>query len=227
MKKEKTIYRAFGCLTDLLKNGQIELSVTGQQNARDMSPAEPPPSENDDFMTAMTGVTPIGGKKRRVPKDSRIKHGPPPIVRQNEATMGSTMEDRYVVNVPNLPEYMEGSAEGLSPLVVERLRDGEYSIQRVIDLHGLSAAEAEEAFRSFIIDAIHDQICCIKVIHGRGLKSRQGPVLKERLKEWIVRAIHRRWVAAFCSAKMADGGPGATIILLRTKAAKKKLHIYG
>jgi DNA-nicking Smr family endonuclease len=52
-------------------------------------------------------------------------------------------------------------------------------------------------------------------------------VLKEKLKEWIVRAMHRKWVVAFASAGMADGGPGATTILLRTRAQKKRLHVIG
>jgi DNA-nicking Smr family endonuclease len=52
-------------------------------------------------------------------------------------------------------------------------------------------------------------------------------VLKEKLKEWIVRAMHRKWVVAFASSGMAGGGPGATTILLRTRALKKRLHVIG
>jgi DNA-nicking Smr family endonuclease len=226
MKERQTIYQAFGCLSDLLKEGQIELSVKGQRSVSRTSSAEKPPSEIDDFMTAMTGVMPIMTRKRRVPIDNRAESRFLPVSRQKDATMSSAMDDR-VVDVLNLPEYMEGSAEDLNPLIIERLRGGEYSVQRIIDLHGLSVEEAEEIFRSFIIEAVRNRICCVKVIHGRGLKSKRGPVLKEKLKEWIVRAIHRRWVAAFCSAGMADGGPGATVLLLRTRADKRKLCIYG
>jgi GTP-binding protein HflX len=43
--------------------------------------------------------------------------------------------------------------------------------------------EAYEMFQAFIKDAIHANIRCVKVIHGRGLKSRSKPVLKEKLKE--------------------------------------------
>jgi DNA-nicking Smr family endonuclease len=74
---------------------------------------------------------------------------------------------------------------------------------------------------------VQSQICCVAVIHGRGLKSRSGPVLKEKLKEWIVRAMHRKWVVAFSSSKMSAGGPGATIMLLRARAHKKRIHIIG
>jgi DNA-nicking Smr family endonuclease len=68
---------------------------------------------------------------------------------------------------------------------------------------------------------------CVKVIHGRGLKSRNEPVLKEKLKGWILKAMHRKWVVAFASAHMRVGGPGATDILLREQPRKKRLHIIG
>jgi DNA-nicking Smr family endonuclease len=129
--------------------------------------------------------------------------------------------------VINLPEYMEGYVDGTSPLVIEKLRNGEFSIQKVLDLHGLSAHDACDVFHAFLGEAVQSGFRCVRIIHGRGLKSRRGPVLKEKLKEWIVRAMHRKWVVAFASCRMADGGPGATTILLRAHAHKKKLHIIG
>lgn len=141
--------------------------------------------------------------------------------------MDEILKEEHTLNVINLPEYMEGYVDDLNPLVMEKLRNGEFSVQKVLDLHGLSADDAHDVFRSFIHDAVQSQICCIKVIHGRGLKSRSGPVLKEKLKEWIVRAMHRKWVVAFSSSKMSAGGPGATTILLRTRAHKKRIHIIG
>ena len=141
--------------------------------------------------------------------------------------MGEVLKDSSPFNVINLPEYMEGYVDDINPLVIEKLRNGEFSVQKVLDLHGLSAEVACEAFHAFLGEAVHARLRCVKVIHGRGLRSRQGPVLKEKLKEWIVRAMHRKWVVAFASSRMADGGPGATTILLRTRAQKKRLHVIG
>ena len=141
--------------------------------------------------------------------------------------MEETLDEGYAFNVINLPEHMEGHADDMNPLSLEKLRNGEFSVQKVLDLHGLSVGEARDSFNAFIRDAIQSHVNCVKIIHGRGLKSRQGPVLKKKLKEWIVRAMHRKWVVAFSSAKMKEGGPGATIILLRTTARKKRLHIIG
>ena len=147
--------------------------------------------------------------------------------RERDLTMEEILKEGLNLNVVNLPEYMEGHADDINPLIMEKLRNGEFSVQKVLDLHTLSVDEARETFHDFLNDAVRTQIHCVKIIHGRGLKSRKGPVLKERLKGWIVRAMHRKWIVAFASARMRDGGPGATLILLKTTARKQRMTIIG
>jgi DNA-nicking Smr family endonuclease len=54
---------------------------------------------------------------------------------------------------------------------------------------------------------------CVKIIHGKGLRSRaQGPVLK-RLVDGLLR--RRGDVLAFASAPPAEGGTGAVVVLMR------------
>ena len=144
-----------------------------------------------------------------------------------EARMRDAVDDHRSFTVTNMPEYMEGYIEGLNPLTMEKLRNGEFSVQKILDLHGYSSADAYVLFQEFIGNAVLAGLNCVKIIHGRGLKSRDAPVLKEKLKEWIVRAMYRKWVAAFSSSRMCEGGPGATCILLRSRPEKKKLHIAG
>ncbi len=225
MKEEDTIYRVFRTLPDFIRDRHILL--TRAEN----SPEKPEPpktavSNGNDFLLAMKDVKPIGEGNGRIPE--RARRGIPRTDRRaGDPDMYGTLRGGEAFNVVNLPEYMEGYVEGTNPLTLEKIRRGEYSIQRVLDLHGLSAQEAKESFEAFIDDALRKQVRCVKVIHGRGLKSRNGPVLKEKLKEWIVRAMHRKWVVAFCSSQMTDGGPGATVVLLRSKAKKRRLRIIG
>jgi DNA-nicking Smr family endonuclease len=194
-------------------------------------PAEPPREKTacDELALlheAMRGVKEIEHKNHRITRKTDKTHGfshDP----DTETQMRDAIEDHRSFTVTNMPEYMEGQVEGLNPLTMEKLRNGEFSIQRILDLHGYSAADAYVLFQEFIGDAVLLGLNCVKVIHGRGLKSRDVPVLKEKLKEWIVRAIHRKWVVAFSSARMCEGGPGATCILLRRRPEKKKLHIAG
>lgn len=223
MKKDDSIYHVFDALPAFVKDRQI--LAEKEEVAQD--PVVPPVKDDtDEFLDAMKDVTKVDHGKQRL---HRKAAGATQVGAAAKETrlMDETLKEGRPFNVVNLPEYMEGFVEGVSPLVMEKLRNGEFSVQRVLDLHGLSAHDACEAFQIFMEDAVHSQVRCIKVIHGRGLKSKAGPVLKEKLKGWIVRAMHRKWVVAFASSKMSAGGPGATTILLRTRADKKRLHIIG
>ncbi|HOC47001.1 MAG: Smr/MutS family protein [Syntrophorhabdaceae bacterium] len=197
---------------------------------------EPPPLRNeirpDDeetvFSEAMQGVRAISKRDNRVRRKKERSVTPDPArVSEEDRLLQSVLADSNTINVTNLPEYMEGYADGVSPLVMEKLRNGEFSVQQVVDLHGLSIESARETFEYFLREAVKKDLKCIKIIHGRGLKSKRAPIIKDYLKTWIVRAMHRKWVTAFSNAVMPEGGPGATYILLRNKPEKKKIKIIG
>ena len=85
-------------------------------------------------------------------------------------------------------------------------------MQAEIDLHGLTVAEAKQALREFIAHAQERDIRCLRIIHGKGLRSgHRGPVLKS-----AVSAVLRRTgaVLAYVSARQVDGGTGAVYVLL-------------
>ena len=209
MADEDSIYQLLGDLSDFVKDRRISLSEGLGQ-----APKEALVDEHLVFDEAMRDIQKIEQNKKRV---GQIRSEQKPIAGEHdeERKLAEALSEQYRLNVTNLPEYMEGCVEGANPVTMEKLRGGEYSVQKVLDLHGLRTEEAYEMFQNFIKEAVRSNIQCVKIIHGRGLKSRHEPVLKGRLKEWILRAMHRRWVIAFASSNMRDGGPGATNILLR------------
>jgi DNA-nicking Smr family endonuclease len=96
--------------------------------------------------------------------------------------------------------------------VLERLRRGEFALEDEIDLHGLTAVLAREALRGFLAEALFRQLRCVRVVHGKGLRSGpRGPVLKHAVNLWL-RRIDR--VLAFASAPRQNGGTGAVYVLL-------------
>lgn len=102
--------------------------------------------------------------------------------------------------------------EGVALSVLRRLRRGEYRVQAELDLHGLTVPQAKQALREFMAEALARRWRCVRVIHGKGLRSgRRGPVLKG-----LVASVLRRFapVLAFVSARGADGGTGAIYVLL-------------
>ncbi|MBT8079307.1 MAG: Smr/MutS family protein [Gammaproteobacteria bacterium] len=95
---------------------------------------------------------------------------------------------------------------------MRKLARGSFAVQAEIDLHGMTASEAEEALRQFIADAQLRGLRCVRVVHGKGLGSgARGPVLKRKVDAWL-----RRWqaVLAFVSTRQVDGGTGAVYVLL-------------
>jgi DNA-nicking Smr family endonuclease len=227
VKEEKSIYQVFSDLSHFMK--ERSLSGPDEKSTLTTSCLPPPkrePTEEEMFREAMSDVERLSQRERHV-RVKRADVNEVIVHREQAVTMKDMLTEASRLNVVNLPEYMEGYVDDINPLIMEKLRNGDFSVQRTLDLHGLSVEGAHETFHEFLKDAVQSQICCVKVVHGRGLKSVKGPVLKEQLKGWIVRAMHRKWIVAFANAKMADGGPGATIILLRTRARKARLHITG
>ena len=96
--------------------------------------------------------------------------------------------------------------------MLRKLRRGDYRVQGEIDLHGLNVSEAKQALREFLAQALMRQWRCVRIIHGKGLRSgNRGPVLKA-----MVGATLRKVgpVLAYVSARQVDGGTGAVYVLL-------------
>ena len=74
---------------------------------------------------------------------------------------------------------------------------------------------ARAALHRHLIEAQRAGQRCALVVHGRGLRSREGPVLKRTLPAWLADAKVARLVLAFAPARPEDGGEGASYVLLR------------
>ncbi|MGA9343105.1 MAG: Smr/MutS family protein [Rhodanobacteraceae bacterium] len=100
-----------------------------------------------------------------------------------------------------------------SSRLLKRLRRGQFSVRAEIDLHQMTEVVAREAIRRFLEECRREGEFCVRIIHGKGLRSRaRGPVLKRLTQSMLSR---RRDVLAFASARPAEGGTGAVIVLLQ------------
>ncbi|OPY82020.1 MAG: putative DNA endonuclease SmrA [Syntrophorhabdus sp. PtaU1.Bin153] len=214
MHRIDSLYAVFSNLPDFVKNKGIPLKESCQD-------------EQCAYAEAMEGVRTIPPGKSLVRRKTPAKT--PQIAAEDDpkTLIENALRDKRQLNVVNMPEFMEGYADGTNPLTLEKLRGGKFSVQKTLDLHGYSIEEARALFEDFIRSAVRSGLNCIKVIHGRGLRSKETPVLKEKLKAWIIQAMHRKWITAFSSALMCDGGPGATYVLLKKTPGKKYMHIIG
>jgi DNA-nicking Smr family endonuclease len=95
--------------------------------------------------------------------------------------------------------------------ILKKLKRGEFSVQDELDLHQLRAVDAEAVLKRFLNEARAGMHPCVRIIHGKGLRSEGAPVLK-MLVDKVLR--QRGDVLAFASAPQNQGGAGAVLVLL-------------
>jgi len=101
---------------------------------------------------------------------------------------------------------------GLPREILRKLRRTHWVIQDQVDLHGLNADEAALAMAEFLADCRRRGVRCVRIVHGKGLRSRgREPVLKRRIRRLLTR---RDEVLAYVEPRAIHGGGGAVVALL-------------
>jgi DNA-nicking Smr family endonuclease len=187
-----------------------------------MRPPQDDESEDEAalFRRAMRDVQPLKASQR-VPSTKRRRAARAAFARaERAAVLRESLENAALTTgIAGADLYeLQGGDEllfrrgGVPETVVRRLRRGLYRIDAEIDLHGCTVAEAHGRLGSFLREARAQRLHCVRVIHGKGLRSgTRGPVLKNSVNAYLRRADA---VLAFVSARPAAGGTGATLVLL-------------
>jgi DNA-nicking Smr family endonuclease len=184
-------------------------------------------SEEELFKKEMEGVKTVQ-KKERIWKIAKVELAEGFREKDDIETL-KRLEDLVHhgtgFNVADTPEYIEGTGYHVHPEIARKLHRGEFSIQAHLDLHGLIAEDAKEVFDQFIKWALTYGMTGVLVTHGRGLSSPAEPILKRKVEEWLTRGPWRKWVVAYTSARLCDGGAGATYVLLRVRPISKRFKV--
>lgn len=207
-----------GDLHDQLASVKLRLAQRAREDAQrraEQAEAERcARAEREQFACAVGPVAPLPHGGRAV----RVTRPPEPLPRQREAdearALAASLSDE--LDVGTLLDTDDGLSfrrPGIGPDVLARLRRGQWSIQRQIDLHGMTRDTAREALSQFIRQAARDGLRCVRVVHGKGNGSPgREPVLKAKVRAWLVQ---KQEVIAFAQASAADGGHGAVLVVLR------------
>jgi DNA-nicking Smr family endonuclease len=175
----------------------------------------PPIVSAEDLLLFEQAVGPIRRMADQDAAPARPKPPPEPVQsRLDEARVPHELT-RSVIDPAEIEvgEELSYLKNGLSPRLLRRLKRGHFSIADEIDLHQMNAAAARSTVKLFLDESRRDGRLCVKIIHGKGLRSRsEGPVLK-RLVDGMLR--RRGDVLAFASAPPAEGGTGAVVVLMR------------
>jgi DNA-nicking Smr family endonuclease len=103
--------------------------------------------------------------------------------------------------------------DGLPRKALRALGGAHNPVADSFDLHGLTENQASKALRQFLADSLGDGLRCVRVVHGKGLRSQGPAVLK--LMSWQLLWQHPAVLALKpCSAQ--DGGSGAVLVMLKS-----------
>ena len=186
--------------------------------------AEPKPTDKKSAKISESDASlfrEMVGDVRPLPQERhRLKRpAPRPNAAQRAADEGRVLEELLSHEID--PATVETGEEifflrsGVQHRVLRQLRRGRYSVEAQLDLHEMNTQAAEVSIREFLADCQHLGRRCVKIIHGKGLRSKsRGPVLKN-LTNGLLR--RHKAVLAFASAPSHDGGTGAVHVLLRKR----------
>lgn len=167
------------------------------------------------FREAIGCVRPIKGPAAAAPTSPRPQPEPAQALRDEANVRDELLThafDPATIEVGDEINYLKA---GQSPHLLKRLRRGQFSIRAEIDLHEMTRTVARDAIRLFLDECHRHGELCVRIVHGKGLRSKaQDPVLKQ-LTDSLLR--RRGDVLAFTSARPAQGGTGAVIVLLQRR----------
>lgn len=175
--------------------------------------------DSDLFRQAVADATPLEVE----PRMQHEKPRPAPVPRQRIRDEKAVLDE--LLDEPPLGESLELETgeelrflrTGYPTRLLKRLRRGDFAVTLHLDLHHMTHDLARDALLAFIEDALDSEVGCVRVVHGKGLRSKAGPVLKVMTNRLLRR---HRAVIAFTSCRPVDGGTGAILVLLRHPATR-------
>jgi DNA-nicking Smr family endonuclease len=172
------------------------------------------------FREAMRGVSPLPKTKQKVTYT-------PPVVNniskkkliETDNTPASSFSDHEYLPPLSSEDLIEYNRTGISHKTLRKLRAGQYNVDAILDLHGMTVDEARESLHQFLLRCQQKSAHLVLIIHGKGRNS-SNPILKNKLNHWL-RQIEQ--VLAFCSASAKDGRSGAMYVLLKNSKGRSLL----
>jgi DNA-nicking Smr family endonuclease len=208
-------FRVDPCPMPLLAAGNLRCGRYPEHMPRHKATKPSAPS-SDDIALFRDAVGPVRPLPRRETPPRRAP--PPPAARMleaDEARVAGELLEAFDPAVMETGAELAYLKDGHSPQLLRRLKRGGYSVADELDLHQMNTSTARAAIAGFLDEARTHGHGCVRIVHGKGWRSGPGgPVLKG-LTDHLLR--RRADVLAFASARPADGGTGAVLVLLKTR----------
>ena len=161
--------------------------------------------DDSDFARMVPGV-------RRLRQDRVNPYHHRPVRATRSEPRDLPRETRPTALSSGTPAQPAQFNSGMQHRLQRRIRRGEIRPQASLDLHGMRQHEALAALDEFIDDVLAAGLRMVVIVHGQGLRSERGAVLKPLTQRWLA---SRPEVLAWCPAQPRDGAAGATYAYLR------------
>ncbi|MBY0573873.1 MAG: Smr/MutS family protein [Undibacterium sp.] len=172
--------------------------------------------EANIFRSSVGQVEPLKSKVKETVHLSPSKPLPLPFKHREDeqAALQESLSDEFDAgSLLETDENLSYTRPGVGIDVAKKLRQGAWTIQAQLDLHGMRRDQARDNLGEFLRKCHRSGFRCVRIIHGKGLGSiNKEPVLKNKVRNWL---IQKEEVIAFSQATAADGGAGALIVLLQ------------
>jgi DNA-nicking Smr family endonuclease len=172
-----------------------------------MKPRRPAVTPEDQalFLAAIGGTTPLGTRDR-LP----VPPPPPSPVRLVELPV------EVALVVEGDGQRYAARAPGVSKTQISDLRAGKIHVEDKLDLHGQTVEAGKQQLRELLVAAHRIGQRCVLVVHGKGTHSEHGAPLREAVLGELLGPLSGL-VRALSTAAPADGGEGATYVVLRSQ----------
>lgn len=165
------------------------------------------------FRQEMNGVAPLKtpvttGSKAPRPSNHKLRahktsvnaiHGFSPLT-----------EDRSHIDADDGSTHRKN---GVQKRIIQKLKRGQFPVDHELDLHHMNLETAQAVLLDFIAGTQRGKLECVRIIHGKGLRSVNGPRLKIMTRQLL---REHPQVLAFTTCKPANGGSGAVEVLLKS-----------
>jgi len=171
------------------------------------------PADGHLFQQAMDGVKPLKSPART---DSKAPTVPPRVGRHENTAPAPSLDFNYMAEEISGIDTEDGISyrkNGVQKRIMQKLKRGQFQLGDQLDLHHMSTKTGATALLEFIAHSQARSFKCIRIIHGKGKRSEQGPRLRTMTRQLL--RDHPQ-VLAFTACKPADGGDGATDVLLKS-----------
>ena len=215
MKPASPSFRSLADLKQIKRSIEDQARKEAEAEARRIESSKRTATARELFVRAAGTVQALPDKRHA----ERTTAPPEPVPRQHlrdqQAVLHEAISDEFDVStLLDVDDQLSFRRPGIGSDVTRKLRKGDWSIQRQLDLHGLRTDDARTALSSFIREACQHGIRCVRIVHGKGLGSPgKAPVLKHKVHGWLVQ---KNEILAFVQARPAEGGAGALVVLLQS-----------